>query len=109
MGRSKKLLKPLADCGADGVQGVSGPPQCDAMLAEARELTGPDFTLWGGIPQDALLADFPVGQFEAVLKQAAVEASETGRAIIGVADRVPTLTDIERLRAIPKLISQAIS
>lgn len=108
-GPVRKLLKPLADCGVDGVQGVSGPPQCDATLAEARELTGPDFTLWGGIPQDALLADFPVSQFEAVVKQAAVEACETGRAIIGVADRVPTLTDIGRLRAIPKLISQAIS
>ena len=104
-GPINKLLKPLADCGVDGVQGVSGPPQCDATLAEARELVGPDFTLWGGIPQDALLADFPVGQFEAVVKQAAVEARENGRAIIGVADRVPTLADIERLQAIPQLLN----
>ena len=108
-GPIRKLLKPLADCGVDGVQGVSEPPQCDATLAEARELGGPDFTLWGGIPQDALLADFPVEQFEAVVKQAAVEASEAGRVILGVADRVPTETDIERLLLVPSLITQALN
>ena len=107
-GPIQKLLKPLADCGVDGVQGVSGPPQCDATLAEARQLVGPDFTLWGGIPQDALLADFPIGQFESVVKQAALEASEAGRAIIGVADRVPTLTDIERLLTVPVLIAEVL-
>lgn len=105
-GPINKLLKPLADCGLDGVQGVSGPPQSDATLAEARALVGPDFTLWGGIPQDALLADFAVERFEAAVKQAAVEAGATGRTIIGVADRVPALADSERLWAIPHLLNR---
>ena len=91
---------------SDGVEGISGPPQSDASLAEARRLAGPNFTLWGGIPQDALLPDFDYGQFKAVVGQAVREATDDGRAIIGVADRVPVHADIDRLKALPDLIAQ---
>ena len=37
------------------LEGVSGPPQGDTTLAEARALTGDSVVLWGGIPQDLLL------------------------------------------------------
>ncbi len=103
-GPIRGLLKFLADTGADGIQGVSGPPQCDVSLAEARELVGPDFTLWGGIPQDALLADFPHDGFAQVVRQAAREAQGDGRTLLGVADRVPIDVDLERLSLIPDLI-----
>ena len=104
-----RLLKPLVEAGVDGVEGISGPPQSDASLAEARRLAGPDFTLWGGIPQDALLSDFDYAQFEAVVAQAVREAANDGRSIVGVADRVPVSADPARLQALPALIAQAAS
>ena len=104
-----KLLEPLAETGVDGVEGISGPPQSDAGLAEARQLTGPAFTLWGGIPQDALLPDFDRDRFEALVLQAVREARNDSRAIIGVADRVPVLADIGRLRSVPSLLAAALS
>lgn len=105
-GPIRKLLAPLAAAGVDGLEGVSGPPQSDATPAEARQLTGPAFTLWGGIPQDALLPDFDQQDFEAIVAQAASEASADPRAILGVADVVPIHADLSRLQAIPSLIAQ---
>ena len=39
-GPIRKLIAPLAAAGVDGLEGVSGPPQSDATLAEARQLAG---------------------------------------------------------------------
>jgi hypothetical protein len=108
-GPIRKLLAPLAAAGVDGLEGVSGPPQSDATLAEARVLAGSDFTLWGGIPQDALLPDFDQQEFEAIVLHAAREASADPRAILGIADVVPIHADLERLQALPSLVSAALS
>jgi hypothetical protein len=108
-GPIRKLLAPLAAAGVDGIEGVSGPPQSDATLPEARQLAGPAFTLWGGIPQDALLPDFDHQQFEAIAAQAARDASADPRAILGIADVVPIHADLSRLTAIPTLIAQSAS
>lgn len=102
-----RLLKPLAGAGVDGVEGICGPPQSDASLAEARELAGPAFTLWGGIPQDALLPDWDEARFQAAVTQAVQEAQADRRAILGVADVVPIDADIARLQAIPALLAAA--
>jgi hypothetical protein len=104
-----KLLIPLASAGVDGVEGICGSPQSDASLAEARLLAGPDLTLWGGIPQDALLPDFDEQQFEAIVSQATYEASADPRAILGVADVVPVQADLARLQRMPTLIAQSAS
>ena len=55
-GPVRRLLPLLAAAGVDVVEGVAPPPQSDATLAEARAAAGPDLILWGGIPQDLLLA-----------------------------------------------------
>lgn len=107
-GPIRKLLALLAAAGVDGIEGVSGPPQSDATLAEARQLAGPAFTLWGGIPQDALLPDFDHQQFEAIAAQAAREASADPRAILGIADVVPIHADLARLQALPLLLSTTL-
>lgn len=104
-GPIRKLLAPLAAAGVDGLEGVSGPPQSDATLAEARQLAGSAFALWGGIPQDALLSDFDRAEFEAVIAQAVRDASADPRAILGIADRVPVDADLDRLKAIPVLVA----
>ncbi len=106
-GYIRRLLAPLARAGVDAVQGISGPPQSDATLPEARASAGPDLLLWGGIPQDALLADFPEAEFEAIVQQAAREAAQDGRAILGVADVVPVAADSGRLTRIPEIIERA--
>jgi hypothetical protein len=98
-GPIRHLLAPLAAAGMDGVEGVAGPPQSDATLAEARALAGPDLTLWGGIPQDFTLGTHDRAVFEAAVRQAAQEAQNDGRMILGVADRVPVDADVDRIAA----------
>lgn len=106
-GPLQHLLAPLAAAGVDVVEGVSGPPQGDTPLPTARQKAGPDLTLWGGIPQDVLLPPTTQAEFEATVRQAAQQAKECGRVVLGVADKVPVEADLERLKAIPELISQA--
>jgi hypothetical protein len=102
-GPIRHLLAPLASAGVDGVEGIAGPPQGDASLAEARALVGPGFTLWGGISQDFLLSTYDREAFEAAVRGAVREASGDRRALLGVADRVPVDADVERLVEIAQL------
>ena len=106
-GPIRPLLAPLAAAGVTAVQGVSGPPQGDASLSQAREAAGPDLTLWGGIPQDFLLATRTEQEFEEAVAAAVQEGSGDGRRILGVADRVPVECELSRLEAIPALIEKA--
>jgi len=103
-GPLRRLLPLLAEAGVDMVEGVAPPPQSDATLAEARAAAGPDLILWGGIPQDYLLPTYERAEFEAAVEEAAGQALGDGRAILGVADRVPVNADLARLRAISPLI-----
>jgi len=108
-GPVRRLLPLLAEAGVDTVQGIAPPPQGDASLAEARAAAGPDLILWGGIPQDYLLATRDRDEFEAAVQDAARQAAQDPLAILGVADRVPVNADLARLRAIPQLIQEAVS
>lgn len=107
-GPVRDLLALLAGTGVAAVEGVCGPPQSDATLKQAREVAGPGLTLWGGIPQDALLDTHDHAAFEAAVSAAAGEAAGDGSAIIGVADRVPVDADVERLAAIAGLTAAAV-
>jgi hypothetical protein len=99
-GPVRRLLPLLVESGVDGVEGVSGPPQSDATLAEARVAAGPNLTLWGGIPQDMLLPLHTEAEFEAAVRQAAAEVRNDPRMILGVADRVSVDSGLARLQAI---------
>jgi hypothetical protein len=105
-GPMRHLLAPLAEAGVDGIEGVAGPPQSNASLAEARALAGPGITLWGGIPQDFLMEARSWGEFEEAVQGAVEEARGDGRAMVGVADRVPTMAELERLEALPEMIRE---
>ena len=106
-GPVRRLLPLLAEAGVDVVEGVAPPPQADATLTKARAAAGPDLVLWGGIPQDYLLPERDQTEFEAVVTEAARQAVQDGRIILGVADRVPADADLERLRNLPALIAAA--
>jgi hypothetical protein len=108
-GPIKRLLAPLVEAGVDGLEGICGPPQGDLTLAQARKAAGTGTTLWGGIPQDALLATHEYAEFEDAVVQAVREAQEDGRTILGIADRVPVNAELSRLRAIPDLIKKALA
>lgn len=108
-GPVNNLLKPLVDAGVDGIQGISGPPQSDATLEQAREAIGPQVTLWGGIPQDLALKTHDREDLDAVVMQTARQHREDGRVILGIADRVPAEADIDRIAAIPDLMQQSLS
>lgn len=102
-GPVSRLLPLLTAAGVDGVEGVSGPPQGDATLATARGLAGPQITLWGGIPQDFLLAARSQPEFEAACTNALTQADGDPRAILGVADRVPVGADRARLQYLAEI------
>ena len=106
-GPIKHLLAPLAEAGIDGLEGIAGPPQSDATLTEARQIVGPNVTLWGGVCQDFLVEAYDQASFEAAIKQALRQAADDPRVIIGVADRVPVDAPLSRLEAIPALADQA--
>jgi hypothetical protein len=106
-GPIKHLLAPLAEVGVDGLEGIAGIPQSNASLTSAREITGPEMTLWGGIPQDLLLNTHDEQAFEAAVRQAVQETLEDKRMILGVADRVPVEAEPSRLETIPLLIKRA--
>jgi hypothetical protein len=108
-GPIRHLLALLAGAGVDGLEGIAGLPQSNATLTQAREITGPHLTLWGGIPQDFLLETHPYHDFEASVVQATQEIGGDGRMILGVADRVPVDADLSRLEAIPELVAKAWS
>ena len=103
-GPTRHLVKPLTDAGIHGLEGISGPPQSNASLAEARQLAGPELTLWGGVAQDYLQDAHDWGTFEDAVRLAAEEAREDGRMILGIADRVPVNAELDRLEALPDLI-----
>ena len=106
-GPVRRLLAPLAEAGIDAVEGISGPPQGDTTLAQARRLAGPGLTVWGGIAQDLLLPSHADGDLAAAVKGAVRDGRGDGRMILGVADRVPVDADISRLWAISGLVGQA--
>ncbi len=105
-GPARRLVPLLAQAGVDAIEGIAGPPQGDATLAEAREAGGPEVTLWGGIPQDFLIAEHDDEEFEAAVGEALAQAraDDTGRTVLGVADRVPVGAELGRIR---RLIERA--
>ena len=104
-GISKHLLSLLAGSGIDGLAGISGPPQSDATLSEARKATGPDITLWGGIPQDYVMPMVDLSLLIDSVEAAKAFAEIDNRAIIGVADHVPVEAEFRRLKEISNRIN----
>ena len=106
-GPGKHLLPLMAEAGVDAVQGISGPPQSNADLAEARTVAGPNLTLWGGIPQDLLMATHEETELINCVEEAISHAKQDGRVIIGVADRVPVGCEFSRLKTVADMIATA--
>jgi len=105
-GPARGLLPGLAAAGVDVIEGVCAAPQSDAGLAEARGLCGPGPVLWGGIAQDALLATQGEEAFIAEVDKAISEAAAGGRAIVGVADRVPVEAVPARLQEVARRVRE---
>ena len=106
-GPVRGLLAGLAGCGVDCVQGISGPPQGDSTLEEAREVCGPKLALWGGIPQDCLLASCTDTEFRTVARAAFALGAADPRVVVGVADHVPADALCERIQALAEMASGA--
>jgi hypothetical protein len=106
-GPARRILPLLAQAGVDGVEGVAGAPQGDATLADARQATGPAFTLWGGIAQDYLIAERSEEEFGAAVNDALEQARGDSRVILGVADRVPADAQWDRLCRLAEIAAKA--
>ena len=104
-GICKRLLPLLAGSGIDGLGGISGQPQSDAKLSEARQATGPDITLWGGIPQDYVMPMHDLAVLIESVEEAKALAATDHRTILGIADHVPVDAEFSRLKEIAKRIN----
>ena len=104
-GISRHLLPLLAGSGIDGLAGISGPPQSDAPLPEARRVTGPDISLWGGIPQDYVMPMVEMSLLIDSIEAAKAFAAIDPRTIIGIADHVPVEAEFSRLKEISHRIN----
>lgn len=104
-GISRHLLPLLAGSGIDGLAGISGPPQSDASLPEARRATGPDIALWGGIPQDYVMPMVDMSLLIDSIEAAKAFAAIDPRTIIGIADHVPVEAEFSRLKEISNRIN----
>ena len=96
------LLTAVSKAGIDAVAGICGPPQGDTPLKEAREKTGTELVLVGGIPQDCLLPSVEIAELEKALDLTIAEAENDSRIIISIADHVPIDADISRLELAAK-------
>jgi hypothetical protein len=104
-GPIRRLLQPLSEAGVDVFQGISGPPQSDATMLEARDLVGVEPVLWGGIAQDALLSTYGEEQFREAVTQAMKEINGDSRMVLGISDKVPVDALVDRLQFIGDLIA----
>ena len=104
-GISRHLLPLLAAAGVDGLAGISGPPQSDATLAEARKAAGANITLWGGIPQDYVMPQHDLSVLVESVEAAKAFAAADNRTIVGIADHVPVDAEFSRLMEISNRIN----
>lgn len=104
-GMCRHLLAPMAASGIDGLAGVSGPPQSDATLPEARQASGPDIALWGGIPQDYVMPMVDRSLLIESIEQAKAFSEIDSRTIVGVADHVPVDAEFSRLKEISDFLN----
>jgi len=105
-GPVKRLMTELTNSGIDGFEGISGPPQSDLTLTQARAATGPGPALWGGIPQDFVLPTYSRQELQAAVEEILKAARDDKRMIVGIADRVPVNADPARLEELANLIQQ---
>lgn len=104
-GMCRHLLAPMAACGIDGLAGISGPPQSDAALSEARQLAGPNITLWGGIPQDYVMPMVDRSLLAESMEQARSLSATDSKIIVGIADHVPVEAEFSRLKEISEFLN----
>jgi hypothetical protein len=102
-GPVSRLLPGLAACGVACVEGICGPPQGDSSLTDARAACGPGTVLWGGIPQDSLLAATSERDFTAAAEAAFSRAGPDAPVVVGVADRVPVQAVASRIEALARM------
>jgi hypothetical protein len=104
-GISKHLLPLLAGSSIDGLAGISGPPQSDATLPDARKAAGSAITLWGGIPQDYVMPMVDLSLLIESIEAAKAFAENDNRTIIGISDHVPVEAEFSRLQEISSQIN----
>jgi len=101
-----RILEQIGRSGIDCIAGICGPPQGDTTLKEAREKTGGNTILWGGIPQDYLIDVTPGDVFEKNTREIIRTFSADPSAILGIADHVSIDTDVARLKSTVEIINE---
>ena len=105
-GIGKHLLPLISSTGIDAILGISGPPQSNATLSEARVIVRENMVLWGGIPQSLFMNTHDEEELEQSVQETLLQATKDTRVVIGVADHVPVDTDFSRLQRVAQMISK---
>lgn len=102
-GSLKPLLPFINQAGFDGIEAATPLPQGDITLEELKEALG-DAILLDGIPAVLFLEHYPYQELEEFA--ARVLEMFSPNLILGVSDEVPPPADIEKVRAISRLVDQ---
>ena len=103
-GPIRRILPLLAEAGVDGVEGIAGPPQSDATLAEARQLAGPGSPSGAEFRRTCCKTSMRRRRSRLASPRRYGRPQEIPRMILGVADRVPVDAEFARLQALPGLL-----
>ena len=100
-GSLKPLLPLINEAGFDGIEAATPLPQGDVTLEELRDALG-DTILIDGIPAILFLPNQP----QATLEAFAVKVLEmfSPNLILGVSDEVPPTADINRVKAVSRIV-----
>ena len=104
-GAMKPLLPYLRECPWDGIEAATPVPQGDVTVEQIKEALG-DIVLLDGIPALFFLPSFPVEDlFDCARK---IVKFFYPRLILGISDEIPPDGDIERVRAVGKLVRNMV-
>ncbi len=103
-GDTKFLLKYAKATGLDGIEAITPKPQGDVTLKEVKEALGDQVWLVDGIAATLFNEEYPEAALMAQVKECIDLFAP--RLILGISDELSSTGDIERVRAIGKLVDE---
>ena len=104
-GTLRGLLELLPKTGLDFAEAVTPAPVGDMTPREIREIVGPEFIIWGGVP-GAMFLTHTWQEMRAHVHEVIRELGRDGRLVLGVADQVPPGADLERVKQITEEVDR---
>jgi len=104
-GYAKPLLPFFKETGWDGVEALTPKPVGDITLEEIKEALGDEMILLDGIPYIYFLANVSYEKFKEFVRKILSIFSEN--LILGISDELPPVGDIERVKAVSRMLKES--